>query len=253
MKVLITGATGLIGRILWRGLAGEHDLRGIDRNAPRRGEVERADLTRLEEIEKLFEGVEAVVDLAGFPDLDKPWQRVWQNNLPATMNVLEAARGAGVRRYVFASSNHVTGLYEEDEPYASIVAGRTGGLSPDAIRRIRTSDPIRPDSPYGLGKVFGEAAARYAAETGGPAAVCLRIGTVNDIDRPTTERHYATLLSHADLVRLVDRALRAPDDIRFAVHYGVSANTWRIWEIEDARETIGYVPEENAERFRNVA
>jgi uronate dehydrogenase len=111
--------------------------------------------------------------------------------------------------------------------------------------------PIRPDSPYGAGKAFGEAAARHYADQHGLQAICLRIGTVKSDDRPTRPRHYATLLTHADLVRLVAAALEAPEELRFAVVYGVSANTWRFWDVADAEAAIGYVPQDDAEAFRD--
>ena len=111
-------------------------------------------------------------------------------------------------------------------------------------------DPIRPDGAYGIGKAFGEAAARYYADEHGLSTICLRIGTCKASDRPERPRDFATLLTHADLVRLVVAALEAPDGVRFATFYGVSANTWRFWEIEDAREAIGFEPADDAERFR---
>ena len=108
--------------------------------------------------------------------------------------------------------------------------------------------PIRPDGPYGIGKAFGEAAARYYADEFGLSVVCLRMGSVSE--RPTSAREFATLLTHRDLVQLVRRVLAAPDSLRFAVYYGVSANTWRFWDIDDARRDVGYEPEDDAEAWR---
>jgi nucleoside-diphosphate-sugar epimerase len=244
---LVTGAGGVVGQILWRALGEEHDLRGIDR---RRGpQIRRADMTKLKSVEREFDGVDNVVDLAGLPEVTTPWGEVWKNNIPATMNALEASRRAGVRRFVFASSNHVTGLYEREQPYARIVSGDIEGLSPDEIPHIRTTDPIRPDSPYAVGKALGEAAGRYYAEEFDLSVVCLRIGTVKAEDRPTQPRELATLLTHEDLAALVDCALRAPADVRFGIYYGVSANTWRFWDVANAQE-IGWAPRDDAERFR---
>src|SRR5689334_22664263 len=115
---LITGAAGLLGEILRTRLRSDHELRGIDRR--RAPGMRRADMTSLRSVEAAFEGVDSVIDLAGHPEVTTPWPDVWKNNIPATMNALEASRRAGVRRVVFASSNHVTGLYERDEPYARI-------------------------------------------------------------------------------------------------------------------------------------
>jgi hypothetical protein len=110
---------------------------------------------------------------------------------------------------------------------------------------VRTDWPVRPDGAYALGKVLGEAAARWYSDAYGLAAICLRIGTVNAEDRPLQPRHFATLLTHADLLRLVEAALTA--DVRFAVCYGVSRNTWRFW---DTSNEIGYEPQDDAERYR---
>jgi hypothetical protein len=151
---------------------------------------------------------------------------------------------------VYASSNHVVGMYERDEPYASVVAGRYDGLDPALVPRLDASVPVRPDSLYGVGKAFGEAAARFYAEEHGLSVICLRIGTVTKRDRPVKPRDFATLLTHRDLVHLVDRCLSAPDSCRFAIVYGVSANTWRLWDIDAARDAIGYQPRDNAENWR---
>jgi uronate dehydrogenase len=249
-KVLITGAAGLAGSILWSGLDKHYSLVGIDTRRVRDRDVRRGDLTRIRSVQSAFQGVDAVIDLAATADQEAPWRQIWKNNVRATMNALEAALQHGVRRYVFASSSHVTGMYEHEPPYSAIVAGEYEGLDPDSIPLISAASPVRPDSPYAIGKALGEAAARYYSDTFGLSAVCLRIGTIRPQDRPTRIRHFATLLSHADLVQLVDCALRAPDDVRFAVYYGVSDNCWRFWDIADARTAIGYIPQDDAERFR---
>jgi nucleoside-diphosphate-sugar epimerase len=250
MRVLITGAGGLIGGILRKGLAGDHSLSGVDLHGDRSGGIRRADVRRARSLRRVFGEFDAIVDLATGSRLDLPWHDV-EADIEGRVNVLEAARLHGVRRYVFASSNHVTGMYELDQPYASIVAGAYDGLDPASVPRIGTDWPIRPDSPYGVGKAFSEAAARYYAEQYGISCVCLRIGTVLEEDRPKTPRHYATLLTHGDLVRLVGCALGAPLELRHGVYYGVSANTWRFWDVANAAEDLGFEPQDDAERFRS--
>ena len=252
MRVLVAGAGGLIGRILWEGLAGDHSLEGIDLRRDRAKGIRRADVRRARSLRRAFGQVDAVVDLATSPDLDLPWDRV-EEDIQGRVNLLEAARLNGVRRYVFASSNHVTGMYELDQPYAAIVAGAYEGIDPASIPLLGVDRPIRPDSPYGVGKAFAEAAARFYAEEHGMSCVCLRIGTVNAEDRPKNPRHFATLLSHGDLVRLVDCALRAPLEPGYRVYYGVSANTWRFWDLANAAEELGFEPQDDAERFRSGA
>jgi nucleoside-diphosphate-sugar epimerase len=247
--VLVTGAAGLIGQILLDGLADEYAVHGLDvRRGP--GVDHVVDASRGRRFARRFEGMQAVVDLAADASLNASWKTVRENNIPATANALEAAREAGLQRVVFASSNHVVGMYERDEPYASIVAGRYEGLDADDLPRLTSDVPIRPDGPYGIGKAFGEAAARYYAEEHGLSVICLRIGTVNAANRPESPRQFATLLTHRDLVQLVRCCLAAPESVRFAVLYGVSANTWRFWDLEAARVALGYAPEDDAERWR---
>jgi nucleoside-diphosphate-sugar epimerase len=239
----------LIGGILWEGLGDRHSLSGLDRKPDRRRGVQRGDVRRPRSIGRAFENVDAVVDLATSPSVDLPWKDV-QEDMEGRLNVLEAAVAHRVSRYVFASSNHVTGMYEFDPPYSAIVAGDYDGLDPTSIRLIASDWPIRPDSGYGVGKAFAEAAARHHADRHGLSCICLRIGTVRADDRPAEPRHFATLLSHDDLVRLVECALEAPPELRFGIYYGVSANTWRFWDVANAREEIGFEPADDTERFR---
>ncbi len=247
--IAITGGGGTIGRILRDGLSDAYAIRTIDL-MPLEGVDVVADTRNLDRTQAAFAGAGTVVDLAADAGVRTPWEDVRENNLAATVAALEAARRAGVRRVVFASTNHVTGMYELDEPYASVVAGRYDGLDPAALPRLRADWPIRPDSFYAVGKAAGEAAGRFYSDEHGLSVICLRIGSVSASNRPRDVREYATLLTHRDLVQLVLRCIEAPADVRFGVFYGVSANTWRIWDIEDARATLGYEPVDDAERFR---
>lgn len=249
-RLLVTGGAGLIGSVLRDRLADVYDLTATDRR--RAPGVKRVDVRRLGPATASMAAQDVVVDLAASAALP-PWDDVLANNIPASYNTLEAARRAGVRRVIVASSNHVTGLYERDMPYSAIVAGDYDRLDPAAVPMITTAHPVRPDGPYGVGKVLTEAAARYYADEYGMSVICLRIGTCLDTDRPRRPRHFATLLSHADLVRLVRACVDAPEAVRFAVVYGVSANTWRFWDIADAEQLLGYRPLDDAERWRATA
>jgi uronate dehydrogenase len=247
--ILITGAGGLIGSVLRQGLRNDHSIRGLD-IATTTGVEHVVDLAEGIDVGPLFAGAHAVVDLAGTSDVDADWSAIRGNNIPATLNTFESARAAGVSRIVYASSNHITGMYERDEPYASILAGRYDNVDPATIRRIDETSSIRPDSPYAVAKAAGEAAGRFYWEEYGISVICLRIGTVNHQDRPTSVRHFATLLTHRDLIQLVRSALTAPLSVGFVTVYGVSANRWRIWDIERARDLLGYAPQDDAERWR---
>lgn len=247
--MLVTGAAGLIGGIVRPALSDGYQVRGLDIK-PGAGVDWVRDMRRFEPIAPAFAGIDVVVDLAAVSSMTASWDEVRKNNLPATINAFEAARRAGVRRVVFASSNHVVGGYEREEPWAAVVAGAYGGIDPETFPRIGTEVPIRPDGPYGVGKAFGEAMGRYYADAWGLSVICLRIGTVSRADRPTGIRHFATLLTQRDLVTLVRCCIDAPPDVRFGVVYGVSRNTWRLWDVAAARELIGFEPSDNAESFR---
>ena len=256
MKLLITGATGLIGSCLAQRLPdlGNYEVSGLDINAPDDGtfaDFTVADCFDLDAIMPAFEGRDGVVHLAANAPVSTPWDQVLRNNISSTHNVYEAARRAGVKRVVFASSNHAVGNFELDEPYASIVRGDYSLVDedPTEIPLVDRSVPVRPDSDYGVSKVFGEATGRYYAEHLGLEVACLRIGTVNRENAPTNIRSLATWLSHRDLAQLVHLCLTRP--LRFEVFYGVSDNRWRFWDIEHAREVLGYDPQDDAEEYRD--
>ena len=218
--IAVTGAAGGIGSILARDL--DRELRLLDiRPAPG---CELLDVRDLAAVEEKFRGVGAVIHLGAIPT-EAPFDDILDHNLRGTYNVLEAARRCGVRRVVFASSNHVTGMY-----------GRSDRIGPE--------DPIRPDTHYGVSKAFGEALGRLYAEKWGVSVVCIRIGTC--IERPLDTRHLSTWLSPRDAVALFTAAVDAP--VVFSIVYGMSANTRGWWDLASAR-ALGYQPRDNAESF----
>ncbi|MEX2376729.1 MAG: NAD(P)-dependent oxidoreductase [Dehalococcoidia bacterium] len=251
-NVLVTGSSGLIGSMLIRSLGDKYTFSGLDISKPSGAPdipTTVTDAASLEDILPAFDGVDAVIHLAANPAVDTPWEDVLHNNISLTHNVYEACRRQGVRRVVFASSNHAVGLFENDEPYRRIVKGDYSGIDPDNIPQVDHKVPIRPDSDYGISKAFGEATGRYYSEEFGVEAACLRIGTVNRHNDPTQSvRHFATWCSHRDLAQLVDRCLSV--DLKFDIFYGVSANKWRFWDISHAANVLGYQPADNAETYR---
>lgn len=249
----MTGARGTIGTALIRELSDRYDLVPIARTpAPDGWRV--ADLADLDGLERAFAGCRAVVHLAATTDVLAPWDEVLTSNIIGTYNVFEAARRAGVGRVVFASSNHVVGMFE--------LAAGPSLYRLDDRRAIDHREEIRPDSPYGTSKVFGEALGRYYSEHYHMSVVCLRIGSVLPDDDPEGplvaegagwlglsradryRRIRATWLSQRDCARLVASALDA--EVSWAVVFGTSANPRRIWDIEHAREAIGYEPQDSA-------
>jgi uronate dehydrogenase len=226
MTVLLTGAAGTIGTALRERLPDlGWTLRGVDR-APVDG-VTSADVTSPAELDEVMHGAEAVVHLAGQPN-EAPWPEIRHANIEGTFQVFEAARRHGVRRVVYASSNHAVGFTPVP----------TEGELPADLGP-------RPDTLYGVSKAFGEALGRYYVERYGFRVACLRIGTFGAT--PPDVRSLSTWLSPADCARLIDACLRS-DALSYALVWGVSANTRRTWSLA-AGEALGYLPVDDAEAY----
>jgi uronate dehydrogenase len=229
-RILITGAAGAIGTALRHGLRGRFPLLRLSDVAPlgeaaEGEEVVPADLGDPLAIGRACEGCDAVVHLGGTP-VEAPWEGIHANNIVGAYNLFEAARQQGVKRVVFASSNHVIGFHRRRRP-----------LDGDAA--------LRPDSRYGVSKVFGEALGRLYADKHGLEVVCLRIGSFRL--QPTDVRMLSTWISPRDMVDLARAALEA-QDVHFEVVYGLSANSRAIWDLTGA-ERLGYRPQDNAEAY----
>jgi len=235
--VLITGAAGSIGTALRAGLKERYALRLVDRRpipSPEKGaEVFAADLNELEKLQEAVAGVEAIVHLAGNPNGSASWEELLEDNVKGTYWVCEAARRQGVKRIVFASTNHVTGFYEEEGIYTT------------------PQMQERPDSLYGVSKAFGEDLGRYYVDAFGMAFICLRIGSFQPeeaVKNRGGDRILSTWLSPRDCVQLVWRSLEA-EHVKFGIFYGISGNKRAYWDIQNARQLLGYAPEDDAERF----
>ena len=177
----------------------------------------------------LLAGVDAVVHLGGI-SVEGPFEPIVQANIVGTYNLYEAARRHGVKRVVFASSNHVTGFYRQDEV-------------------IDATMPMRPDGHYGLSKAFGENLAQFYFDRYGVETVSLRIGS--SFPEPADRRMLATWMSYDDFERLVVASLTAPV-VGHSVIYGVSDNATTWWDNTSAKH-IGYRPQDSSEPFRAVA
>jgi nucleoside-diphosphate-sugar epimerase len=252
--VVVTGSGGRIGVILRQALAGKYSLRGIDRvPTPGMAGALVASLTDLDAILPAFKGADAVVHLAADPrhTPDIWWDTLIPDNVMATANVYEAARRGGVKRVVFFSSMHVCGMYESDPPWSRVATGDYAGLDPGAVPLVTADMPARPDGPYAVSKIFGEALGQYYAEAHRMEVVVVRLGTVGRDDRPGHDaRSFVSWLSHRDLAHLTERALDAPR-VKYEVVFGASDNTWKIYDTLRARTVLGYAPRDNAERFRD--
>lgn len=230
-RLLLTGAAGGLGRVLRPRLKACCDTLRVsdiaDLGAAAAGEeLHPARLEDRAAMLELLEGVDAVVHLGGV-STEQPFDLILQANIVGAFNLYEAARQQRVRRIVFASSNHVTGFYRQDE----VVSPR---------------DPLRPDGYYGLSKAYGENLAQFYFDRYRIETVSLRIGS--SFPEPKDRRMLATWLSYDDLERLVVASLTAPV-VGHTVVYGVSDNTATWWDNTAARH-LGYRPQDSSERFR---
>ncbi|MEJ7138011.1 NAD-dependent epimerase/dehydratase family protein [Amphibiibacter pelophylacis] len=229
--IALSGAEGQIGQILAArlpllgytvrpGVFREYSLpEGLQPSAV-------GDLRDAAVVDTLLEGVHALIHLAG-TSVERPLTELIDNNLLALVQIYEGARRHGVRRIVFASSNHAVGMH---------------GVG----RYLRPGCDFRPDGWYGLSKMWGEGIGRMYWDKHGVETVAVRIGSC--LAQPTEFRHLSTWLSHDDFVRLMDCAVQAPD-VGFQVVWGISANTRSYWDNSEAARAIGYWPQDNAETY----
>jgi uronate dehydrogenase len=230
--VMITGAAGKIGSVLRKALRGSYPLVRLLDIAPLGAaengeEVCAVDIRDAAALERAMAGIDCVVHLAGM-SVEAPWEQVLPLNIEGCYNVFEAARRSGVKRIVFASSNHAIGFHRRE-------------------RFIDTNVVPRPDTRYGVSKVFGEALGRLYADKYGLSVACLRIGSFLTPDRPTDSRQLLTWISHRDMVQLTRRCIDHPD-YHFVIVYGVSNNLRSSWDNSSVK-FLGYRPEDDAEVF----
>lgn len=227
MRVLITGAAGHIGSVLASRLTDEHELRGVDLVAvddfP--GEFIVADCADPGVTRRAVDGMHAVIHLAGIAT-EAPLPASLHSHVETTAALLDAMVHFGVRRMVYASSNHAVGMTPR-------------------VDRLPVETRPRPDTFYGVGKVAAEAVLSLYADRYGVSSVAMRIGSF--LERPETRRGLATWLSYDDCERMVRAALTAPL-AGYQPIYGVSANTAGWWDLEPGR-SIGYDPLDDAELF----
>ena len=248
-RVLITGMTGVIGTALRQHLESDYALRALNRRNIDDVDCHVGDIADLDAIAPAFEGVETVVHMAAHSG-EAEFDEILHHNVIGTYNVFEAARRAGCRRIVAASSGAVvTGWERDGTPYADIVEGRYDQL-PVSWARFTDETPVRPAGLYGCSKVWLEAVGRHFADTTDLSVICLRIGRVMEEDRPLEPRHYAVWCSRRDLTQLVRCCIEAPADINYEIFYALSDNRWGFRDIERARRLVGYQPLDRAEDHR---
>ena len=171
-KVLVTGMSGLIGGLLRDHLEklGGHELSALNRRPVEGVPCLQADIADLGAIKPAFEGIDVVVHLAAHTD-DDSWEGNLSGNIVGAYNVYEAARMAGVKRVIFASSGNAIRGFSLVEPYKAIAEGRYDDVPKD-FNKI-THEQVRPEGVYGAAKVWGEALGRHFSDVDAPT-VALR-------------------------------------------------------------------------------
>ena len=233
-QILITGANGQVGRIIRPHLLERYGaLRLSDRDEIEGlAANETAVIAQLDDpsaVAAACEGVDAIVHLGGQP-VEADWETINQSNIQGAYTLFEAARMAGVKRIVFASSNHVIGMYPRHS-------------------KIGVDHRVRPDSRYGLSKAFGEALGALYADKFGLRVMSIRIGNVTE--RPSDLRRLSIWIHPEDLVQLVTLGLEHPD-LHHEIVYGVSDNVRSFWDNRSAYQ-LGYRPKHRAEDYATEA
>ena len=125
----------------------------------------------------------------GGHSVEGSWDTIYNSNIVGCYNLFEAAYRSGVKRVVFASSNHAVGFYPRDQ-------------------KIGVDMTVRPDSRYGVSKAFGEALGALYADKHGLRVTCIRIGNVND--KPIDQRRLSIWIKPDDLVSSSASGLTIP-------------------------------------------
>ena len=229
-KVLLTGASGDVGTRLRKLLKPIYpELILSDLKTPAHLAADEtfipADLANFSEVLAAVNGVEGIIHLGGF-SVEGPWETILNSNIVGTYNLYEAARQSGVKRVIFASSNHAVGFYPRS-------------------KTIGTDVTLLPDGRYGLSKMFGEGVGSLYAYKHGIGTLAIRIGNVGD--KPLDKRRLAIWLKSEDLVKLIRIGLEKPD-LLFEVVYGMSDNKRAWWDNTRALE-LGYQPEGKSEDY----
>lgn len=228
-RIVITGAAGKIGSCLTEGLraTGRYDIVAADIHPDAQAGVVELDVTDAARMRELLKGADTVLHIAWAKDEDDFLGKVLPINVTGAYHLYEAARLEGVKRVIFASSNHATGYYKVGE-------------------EVEPTDPYRPDSFYGLSKCYIELLGRLYADKHGISSINMRIGNFPGDDRPHSERAAHIWISERDMVQLGQCCIEADESISFLCLYGTSANTDNYYSIDELESLIGYVPQDDA-------
>ena len=187
------------------------------------------DIQDFDALRRACEGVSAVIHLAAISDEADFHTQLLPVNLAGTYNAFEAARQAGVKRVIYASTGQTVLNYGKET-------------------RVTVDMPPRPSTVYACTKIFGESLARWYAETHGMTMLCIRLCYFRAYDDPLLRipghdvQH--DWCSPRDLTQLVVKCLRT--DLAFGIFFGISNNAKRNWDLSNAKELLGYEPQDNA-------
>jgi uronate dehydrogenase len=232
-RLLLTGAGGGLGNVLrerikpWADIVRLSDVRDLG-PAAEGEEIMCCDLADNAAVLGLLEGVDAVLHFGGISVEDR-FEPIMQANILGLYNLYEAVHKAGVKRVIYASSNHVTGFYRNTEV-------------------VDADMPVRPDGFYGLSKCFGEALSRYYFDRFGIETVCVRIGS--SFPEPKSARMMTTYLSYDDLVELLRCALFTPR-VGHTIVFGTSDNDATWWDNRKAGH-LGFKPKDSSRPFKHL-
>jgi uronate dehydrogenase len=229
--LLLTGAGGNLGKVLRERLkpyATVLRLSDINDLGPAQAgeEILIGDLADPEKVDEMVRGVDAIVHMGGV-SVERPFDEILPANIQGVYNLYEAARRHGVKRVIFASSNHVIGFYRQGQV-------------------IDADVPVRPDGYYGISKAFGENLSRFYFDRYGIETVCLRIGS--SFPEAKDRRMLITWLSYDDLTHLIAQSLFTPH-VGHTIVYGASANRESWWDNSRAVH-LGFRPKDSSEPFR---
>lgn len=232
-RILMTGAAGGLGKVLrdrikpWAEVVRLSDIAGMGEARPGE-ELVQCDLSDKAAVMKLMEGVDAVLHFGGI-STEAPFEAIMQANIRGVAHLYEAAYKHGVKRLVFASSNHAIGYYKTTD-------------------MLDANMPTRPDSMYGISKVFGEQMSRYYYDRFGIETVCIRIGS--SFPQPANKRMMSTYLSYDDLTELLRCSLFAPR-VGHTIVFGMSDNDSVWWDNRYAAH-LGYRPRDSSAKFAHL-
>lgn len=246
-KILITGATGLIGPATIAQLQNHHTLSALIRSSLTTILCHHADITQLKAIEPAFDKIDTVIHLAAHIANDRLASQ--RAHIQGTTYIFQASLKTGARRVIFASSRPVSGSYGQLSPYKKLLGRRYDAVG-NTWPMIGHQSPLPPTGLYATSKVWGEELGRCAAKARHLSVFRRRFDRLSPENRPTQKREYAVWCSHRDAVQMIEKRTAAPTDLFFDILFVNSDNKYGHHDLERARHVGGFIPEDRAKDDR---